>query len=65
MIESAKRGNIQIAKHHIELIGSFIRRMKQYPVPLGLHNEVKVHMKNPNNIGIIEEKEVEWFHQPF
>ncbi|KAG0427710.1 Retrovirus-related Pol polyprotein from transposon opus, partial [Dictyocoela muelleri] len=61
LIGHAKRqnpllGNIEIVKHKIELLKDFTNKFKEYPVPIGIQPEVKHHLKELMQKGIIEEK---------
>ncbi|KAG0441354.1 Transposon Tf2-6 polyprotein [Dictyocoela muelleri] len=58
-IHNPEIGNIQIAKHKIELTGKFECAPREYPVPIGLQDEVKQHIKTLIKNDIIEEKESE------
>ncbi|KAG0427782.1 Retrovirus-related Pol polyprotein from transposon opus, partial [Dictyocoela muelleri] len=48
--------NIEIVKHKIELLKDFTKKFKEYPVPIGIQPEVKHHLKELMQKGIIEEK---------
>ncbi|KAG0440561.1 Retrovirus-related Pol polyprotein from transposon opus [Dictyocoela muelleri] len=61
MINTYKRKNpklssIENCKHKIELTKEFVNQPKEYPVPIGLQDNVKEHLDELIRFGIIEEK---------